>query len=236
MSPDFHGLQTHLHPLASIASDLGDYRQTVVFIGGAIAPLLQTHAPFPKVRATKDVDAVAATSSHVQSHGLGIALRALGFRHDPTYQGHAHRWISPSGYAFDLVPAGEHLGATGNEWDEVAIDEATEYPLAPGLVIKHVTAPMFLILKWNAYRDRGHDDPRLSSDVEDFLALLASRPTIMAEIQRGPQRERDYLRECAAALLAHPDCDDALDAHLSTPTSAAAVIASVRKTLQALAT
>jgi hypothetical protein len=231
----FDGLPAHLRSLAAIASELGEWRQSVVFIGGAIAPLLQTHSPLAKVRATKDVDAIVGLSTYGQYGTMNTAMRGLGFREDIAYGGHAHRWISPSGQIFDLVPAGEHLGATGNDWEQLAFAGAAEYELLPDLVMRHVTAPFFLILKWNAYCDRGRGDLRLSSDIEDLLALLASRPAIIDEVIGGPQRERGYLRKCAAAFLAHPDCDDALNAHLSTTLSPAMVIANVRQILRILA-
>ena len=221
--------------MASIATELGEWRQSVVFIGGAIAPLLQTHSPLAKVRATKDVDAIVGVSTYVESGAMATAMRGLGFREDRTFGGHAHRWISPSGQLFDLVSAGEHLRATGNEWEQLAFAGAEDYTLLPDLVIRHVTAPFFLMLKWNAYCDRGRGDLRLSSDIEDFLAVVASRPAIIDEVIGGPERVRDYLRQCAAAFLAHPDCDDALDAHRSTTLSPELVVADVRRILRILA-
>jgi hypothetical protein len=114
-----------------------------------------------------------------ESNAMRTSLRALGFRDDSMSGGHANRWLSPSGHTFDLVPGGEHVGATGNEWEQLAVARAVEYRLLPDLILTHITAPLFLILKWNAYRDRRADDPRQSADIEDFLGLLASRPSII---------------------------------------------------------
>jgi predicted nucleotidyltransferase len=210
-----------------------------VFIGGAIAPLLQSDPPFPRVRPTDDVDAVAATTSYADSAALEGALRNLGFRHGGLAGGaesrhHAHRWYAPDGTPFDLVPQGEHLGASGNKWDAVAVRTAVSITIE-GVTIRHVSAPGFLVLKWAAYVDRGHDNPMASTDLEDILALLASRPTILDEIATTPDDIRAYLRDRATALIAHADYADVLDAHLNNAVHRAEVIRAVRRTLEVIA-
>ena len=133
--------------LTSVARLLGPLNANLVFIGGAIAPILQTDPPFASARVTKDVDGVAATgtlSGHAQ---LQSALRERNFR-EATTERHAHRWICPDGSLFDLVPAGDHLGASGQVWDQVAIDTAIECQLEEGLTVRHASAPAFLALKW----------------------------------------------------------------------------------------
>jgi predicted nucleotidyltransferase len=228
-----------VHAMVSVAVALGQWRDRVVFIGGAVAPLLQTDPPFPRVRPTDDVDAVAATTSYTDSAELDAALRDLGFKHgglaggaEPT--NHAHRWYAPDGTPFDLVPQGQHLGASGNKWDVVAVRTAVSTTIE-GVAIRHVSAPGFLVLKWAAYADRGHTNPMASADLEDILALLASRPTILDEIAGMPEDIRAYLRDSAAALIAHPDYADALDAHLNNAVQRIEVIRAVRRVLERVA-
>jgi predicted nucleotidyltransferase len=223
----------------SVAVALGRYRERVVFIGGAVAPLLQTDPPFPRVRPTDDVDAVAATVSYADSAQLDQALRDLGFTHGGLSEGakkndHAHRWFAPNGTAFDLVPQGDHLAASGNKWDAVAVRTAVNVTIE-GVTLRHVSAPGFLVLKWAAYVDRGGNYPTGSTDLEDILALLASRPTILAEISTTAEDIRAYLRDCATALIAHPDYADSLDAHLNNAGQRVKVIRAVRLTLEAIA-
>src|SRR5437016_5909515 len=112
--------------VAAVATDLGDLATRVVFIGGAIAPLLQTDPPFPRARVTSDVDGVVASHAYSQSQDIRLALQQRGFRQDAGDRKHVHRWRSPSGIPFDLVPTGEHLGGSGNPWDAVAIATAVE--------------------------------------------------------------------------------------------------------------
>lgn len=231
---------TPRHPaldrVAAVAAALGELNHRVVFIGGAIAPLLQTQPSFPGPRPTSDVDAMVATTWYSEAQRVHEALAARGFRRAPEAAHHAHRWIGPHGIPFDLVPAGQHPGASGNPWDEVAIATAVEATLDPGLSIRHASAPGFLALKWSAYRDRGRGDPLNSHDLEDILALLASRPSIVGEIAAAPPELRSYLVAQATAFLAHPHAADLLAAHINNAQNPARTSAAVRALLERMST
>lgn len=233
---DIGSLAPSLEPLARVAIALGDWRKSVVFIGGAVAPLLQTHPPFPRVRPTRDVDAISAASSFSVQGEMDSALSQLGFRRDPASRAHANRWIAPGDVEFDLVPAGSFLGGTGSNWDEMAIRYATERELLPGLSVKHVNAPSFIVLKWAAFNDRGGGNLLYSVDVEDILALLASRPSLTDEIAASQQDARDYLKNAARTILGDRDNEDLLEAHLGNATPREAVIRGVHGILRAIAT
>jgi hypothetical protein len=225
--------------IVSVALALGPWRERVVFIGGAIAPLLQTDPPFPHVRATDDVDAVATTVNYTEHAKLEEFLRDAGFKHGialgPDQQTqHAHRWVSPTGVLFDLVPSGEHLGASGNKWDAIAVETAVRTAV-DGVEIRHVSAPGFLVLKWAAYLDRGANKPMESEDIEDIVALLVSRPLILDEIAAASDEIRRFLKDRAAELIAHIDFADSLDAHLNNAENRIQVTDIARKRLQAIA-
>lgn len=218
-----------------MAGTLGDLNLQLVYIGGAIAPLLQTEPPFPAARVTKDVDAIAMTTSYAVYTTLTVAMRERGFRED-TGGAHVHRWIGPDGIAFDLVPAGRHLGASGQEWDRVAVESAVSLEIASGVWIRHASAPAFLALKWAAYDDRGANDPFASHDLEDILALIASRPGIVQEVRNSTPGIVAFVGAQCATLLRDADAEDLLAAHLGNAVDAAATIAVVRSRLAGLAT
>lgn len=220
--------------IATVANDLGDLVDSVVFIGGAVAPLLQTHPPFPLARPTKDVDAIAATADYGAFDRLSRRLQERGFRLDMNISGHAHRWIAPSGIPFDLVPAGEHLGASGNPWDTAAIQTADVGQLSSGQIIHYVSAPGFLGLKWAAFKDRGRHDPYNSHDLEDIIALIASRPTIVEEIIRTESPLKEFIQSSIIDFLAFDIADDAVSGALANVTDAT-LITEVRSRLKAIA-
>ncbi len=227
--------------IVRVAEALGDLHDRVVFIGGAIAPLLQTHPPFPRARPTKDVDAVAPTTSYSDMEALDEALRARGFRTQPgpttaekwggRRQTHVHKWLAPGRIEFDLVPSGVHLGGSGSTWDRYAFELCETVETRTGLSIRHANAPTFLAMKWAAHYDRGKDDPVNSTDLEDILALIASRPTIIEQLQQSPPELRDYVRDQTAGFLRNPDAGDLLAAHLNNATAPRVVIGRVRSAL-----
>ena len=210
-------MSSPLHPsvrrTVGVARALGELSGDVVFIGGAIAPLLQTDLVIPRVRPTDDVDAIVASTHYAGYSAMEVRIRALGFRTEIADQKHVHRWRAPDGTPFDLVPAGKHLGGTGGEWDEMAIETAVETEI-DGVTVRHASATGFLGLKWAAFWDRGVQDPFRSEDLEDILALLVSRNEIVREFQESSARLKDHIRSGLRWLRNSEDYEDLVAAHL----------------------
>jgi len=206
-----------------------------VFIGGAIAPLLQTHPPFPRARVTSDVDGVIASQKYADYEVLRRELEARGFRQTMDDTKHVNRWIAPCSIPVDIMPAGDHLGGSGNPWDAMAIDTAVTLALDNEISILHVNAPSFLAQKWAAHQDRGAADPLRSHDLEDILALLASRPGIVGEVLAAPLELRRYVAAHARDFLKDPNAEDLLAAHLNNSQEPAATIKVVREILREIA-
>lgn len=221
--------------LARVATALGDQVQEVVFIGGAIAPLLQTDPPFGAPRPTRDIDAVIASRGYWELEALHQRLTALGFRQHPSEARHMHRWVSPDGDFLDLVPAGAHAGGSGQRWDQLALDTSVDVELDPGVTVRHASAPAFLALKWAAHLDRGAADPFASHDLEDFLALLAARPGVIREVADSPTEIAGFLASAAGSLLDREDLDDLLAGHLNNADDPAVTCREVKRALVILA-
>src|SRR5258708_1281300 len=120
-----------------------------------------------------------------------------------------------------MAPAGPAIGPLA----AVAFDLAT---------LRHVSGAAFLGQKWAAHHDRGWADPLGSRDLEDILALLASRPTILKEVAAAPAALRAYVAEQAKDFLADVNADDLLAAHLNNAQDPGATIAAVRAMLKQL--
>jgi predicted nucleotidyltransferase len=200
--------------IIAVVSELGTLANDVVFIGGAIAPLLHTSSPLPRPRPTKDVDGVLASYRYRDADQLHQALRDRRFHHDTSHTAHVHRWISPSGVLFDLVPAGAHIGGSGNPWDAEAIASAAEVTVE-GVTFRHASAPAFIAMKLAAFSDRGGGDVRASHDVEDVVALIASRETIVRDIAGAAPAVRDRLGAFAASLLDSGLAEEIVAGHLN---------------------
>ena len=201
--------------VARVARKLGLLCDRMVFIGGAVAPLLHTDPVMPSPRATEDVDAVVETLTYAAHGELQDALRALGFKEEMHAGRHAHRWRAPTSELVDLVPVGDHLGTMGQIWDFIALERFERIDIEHGVSIRYVSAPVFLAMKFAAYNDRGIHEPLYSHDLEDILALIACRPSIVGEVTDGDARARHFVAEQSRALLALPYFDDVTDAHLN---------------------
>lgn len=228
--------------LRLIARELGHLRTRVVFIGGAIAPLLQTQPVVARVRPTEDVDALTLTTSYGEVERMHAQLRDLSFREAPDAI-HVNRWASPSGALFDLVHVGTHFGASGSELEQQVIDKAVLLDLAEHdsdpLPIRHADAVTFLALKWVAFRERGANDLLGSHDIEDMFGVIASRPELLEECQQATDELlRRTLRDFAnTALSPEVDVGDVIAAHLSLAGNpdASQVFRRARDTLRGLA-
>jgi hypothetical protein len=197
--------------LITVAADLDDtLRGQIVFIGGAVLPLLETdRSVLSSPRPTKDVDGVTGTTSYGKMFELEEALRARGFRNVSEPPTHIGRWKTPSQAIFDLVSAGRHAGGTGAERDRYALESAWTLDLPP--VVRHASGVGFLVLKLNAYRDRGRNDPRRSKDLSDIVALLATRSELVAEVRAESKRVRSWVRDDVGSLLMN---DDDIESHV----------------------
>lgn len=229
--------------LARIARALEDLNDRIVFIGGAVAPILQTDPPFLTARTTKGVDALAATTSYVDLEALQAGLRAAGFRNpavraeapgDSTRGRRAHRWTLADGTRFALAPAGCHIGASGQMWDRVAVETAQSLEVEPGLTVRHASAPGFLALKWAAFTDRGAGELFASHDIEDIIALVASRATIASEVLASPKEIRFFLKARFAWLAAQRDFADVLAESMNGAFNAATAMDAARARIMSL--
>jgi hypothetical protein len=73
-----------------------------------------------------------------------------------------------------------------------------------------ITAPYFLGTKMEAFRGRGQMDFLASHDLEDFVAVIDGRSTILKEIADSPSDVREYLAEAATSLLSESRFLDAV--------------------------
>ena len=207
--------------LLRVVRALGPLAEGVVFIGGAVAPLLHTDPVMTLARQTKDVDGVVASLGYAGFEALSAQLRARSFRHVATPGAHAYRWVSPDSDLFDLIPSGPHLGGTDSAIDAIAIETAVPVEV-DGVRFRHVAPATFMVMKFLAFSDRGAEDWFGSHDIEDVIALLASRPAVSAEVGAAPERVRDRLIAFARAVLANETIDDVLAAHLNNAIDPAA--------------
>ena len=98
----------NLDMVAQVARRLGDLREEVVFLGGAVTALLITDPGAPEIRPTDDVDVIAEVISHAAYGKLSERLRKLQFKEDVEEGAPACRWV------IDGIKVDVTLVRTGN--------------------------------------------------------------------------------------------------------------------------
>lgn len=117
----------------------------------------------------------------------------------------------------DLVPLDERVLGFANRWYRAGFDAAVQTEVAPGLVLRHLSAPYFLATKFEAFYDRGRNDVYTSHDLEDILIVIEGRAELVQELSKAATDVRQHVVECVAELLANPDFNNALAGLLSQP-------------------
>ena len=202
--------------LEIVAEHLGDtLRKELVFIGGTVAGLLITDAALPSIRPTDDVDTLCRAFALSDYYRIEQRLRELGFVQRPEKGAPVCRWwVKESDIALDVMPTLESVLGFSNRWYPLALETAKAMRLPSGREIQLITASVFVATKLEAFTNRGNSDYLASHDLEDLLAVVDGRASLVDECRAGPPELRTYLAERFSALLATPGFVDALTGHL----------------------
>ena len=112
------------------------------------------------------------------------------------------------------MPTDERILGFSNRWYKLAIASSQRLQLEVGLVIRVVTAPLFLGTKLEAFKGRGKNDYFASHDLEDVITVIDGRPSLPDEIRQAANELRSYLAAEVSKLLGSPGFIDALPGHL----------------------
>jgi predicted nucleotidyltransferase len=169
----------NLAPLVKIARALGPLRDEAVFVGGSVVGLLLTDPAAQRIRPTDDIDLIVEIATRPAFARLEERLRNAGFRNDP--DGPICRWLY-HGTKVDVMPDDSKILGFSNPWYREALASALTRDLAKDLSIRLISAPCFLATKLTAFLDRGKGDFLASPDLEDLIAVIDGRDSLMAEI------------------------------------------------------
>ena len=191
----------NLPMLEEAARKLAPFLDEIVFAGGVTLGLLITDKASAPIRGTIDVDVIAEIVTYADYIVFSERLRQAHFTEDAGEAPLTCRWHNDALTLDVLAIHQEVLGFT-NIWYAPALKHAFPVTLPGGRSIRVITAPFFLATKMEAFRGRGRMDFQASHDLEDFIAVIEGRDTLLAEIARSPQDLRLYLAQAAKALLA----------------------------------
>ncbi|MGS1110402.1 hypothetical protein ACVCNH_29430 [Achromobacter anxifer] len=209
--------------LRSIAEALGELREQVVFVGGAVAGLLITDPLADPVRATRDVDAVLE-GNRAMFHRFEEAVAARGFARDVSSDVIC-RWVhKKSGVVFDLMPIQPEVLGFSNRWYPYAVETAGAIDLGNGVTIKLMSAVAFVATKLEAFASRGGGDFMNSHDLEDVLNIIDGRGELGAELAVAPVELRKAVGDAFAQLIKNPDFANVLPGLIAEPERAGLIM------------
>lgn len=217
----------NLPHLRRVAEALGDLREPLVFVGGAVAGLLVTDPLSDPVRATRDVDAVieADSAAFIRAEQ---AVAARGFTRDVTSDVIC-RWVHrESGVLFDLMPVRLDVLGFSSRWYAYAVQTAVPVDLGEGLTIRCASAVAFVATKLEAFVARGAGDFLASHDLEDVLNIVDGREQLVAEMAVAPAALRERVADVLGRLLSNPDFPNVLPGLIADPERADLVMARLR--------
>jgi len=209
-----------LTELSQVAKKLVGLQERFAFVGGCVLPLLLDATYRPSARSTFDVDVIVGVVSRTAESGLDERLRALGFHHDIRANAPRCRWIL-EGMTVDVMAQGPGL-EFATAWLVDGLAAAVDLELSPGVHARVITPPYFMAAKIQAFRDRGttrgRPDYYGSKDLEDVIALVEGRTTLVSELEHANPRVQQYVVSEITRLLRDQSFIDALPAHLSDMT------------------
>jgi hypothetical protein len=204
--------------LKAVATILSDFKEEIVFVGGATVSLYASRPELTTIRVTDDVDVVVELISTGEYYRFQETLISLGFQHDknaPIISRFLYK-----GLKVDFMPTDPTILGFSNRWYPEGIREKVNVDLG-GTSIYIFPAAYFIASKMEAFLGRGEGDLFASHDLEDIIYLLDHRPTLKEELLTSPADVRVYLFEhfgdlrkqlhFEEALLGHVEQQDAIE-------------------------
>ena len=178
---------------------LGPLLPEIVFVGGCATNLLVTDPGAAPIRETYDVDVIAEIASYADYMGFSERLRALGLEEDTTEDAPLCRWRHGN-LTVDVMPLDAAILGFSNRWYAPALRAGVLATLPGGLTIHAISAPYFLGTKIEAFRGRGKGDYFASRDLEDMIAVVDGRASLLDELQSAPADLRVFVGDGIRSL------------------------------------
>lgn len=199
--------------LQTVAIGLGELRNEMIFVGGAVAELYADNPAASEIRPTIDVDCVIEISSRLQFARMEENLRARGFTNDTSKGAPICRWIYKD-IKVDVMPTDSKVLGFTNRWYEEGIEIKISKTLPDGTDVFVFPPEYYLAAKFEAHKGRGGNDLRQSHDFEDIIYILDNCPDILENISGSKPNVKQYLKEECQNLLENPNITEGIETAL----------------------
>lgn len=191
---------TNINMLQTVANGLGDLKNDMVFVGGAVAELYASNPAASDIRPTLDVDCVIGLSTRLAFYRLEENLRAKGFANDTSEGAPICRWIYKD-IKVDVMPTDENILGFSNKWYVEGIENEIKKILPDGTEIFVFPPEYYVATKLEAHKSRGGNDLRQSHDFEDIIYILDNCPDLLNDIAIANASVKAYLQIEFKSLL-----------------------------------
>ncbi|MGO1597714.1 MAG: nucleotidyl transferase AbiEii/AbiGii toxin family protein [Sphingobacterium sp.] len=197
--------------IKAVYDALEELAKDVVFVGGATVSLY-TDRVAEEVRPTDDIDILIELVSYQGYADIEEKLRQKGFIND--WESGVICRYKVQGIIVDVMPTSDRILGFSNKWYTPGFSNAIDYTLDEKHVIKIFSPPYFLATKLEAFKNRGHEDGRTSTDFEDIVYFLNNRSTIWEELKNTEPHLKTYIVDSFRDLLNNKYIDEWISVHL----------------------
>ncbi len=170
--------------LQIVADGLGDLKNEIVFVGGAVAKLYADDPASSDIRPTQDVDCTIELRTYREHTELEEELRTKGFANDTSQGAPICRWIYQD-IKVDVMPTDENVLGFNNQWYPAGVGNKISKTLPDGTEIFVFLPEYYLASNFEAHNDRGGTDLRQSHDFEDIIYILDNCTSILEDIRNA---------------------------------------------------
>ena len=199
--------------IKAVSNALEKLQTPVVFVGGATVSLYADIAFREAVRPTDDVDVLIEIVAYRDYAAIEERLRAIGFTNDTAskiicrYKYH--------GLIVDIMPTDGKVLGFSNKWYVSGFKQAIDFEIDKQHIVQIFPLSYFIASKLEAYKSRGKNDGRTSTDFEDIIFVLNNRKAIWQDLHNAEVPLRKYLQEEFTTLLNAEYFDEWVAAHLN---------------------
>jgi predicted nucleotidyltransferase len=197
--------------IKAVYNALGELAPKTIFVGGAVVSLYADR-PYDDTRPTDDIDIVVELIDYNGYAAIEDTLRKKGFVNDIESKIICRYKIN--GIVVDVMPTSEKVLGFSNKWYAPGFKQAIDFEIDKQHIVKIFPVAYFIASKLEAFRSRGKNDGRISSDFEDIVFVLNHRNTLWKELHETDKIVKEYLKGEFMNLLAGNYIDEWIAAHL----------------------
>jgi len=197
--------------IKAVYDALEELQDSVIFVGGATVSLYVQRVA-EEIRPTDDVDVLIELTDYKAYATLEEKLRAKKFVND-IESGVICRY-KIHGITVDIMPTDDKILGFSNIWYPQGFKTAVKYDLGDGYNINIFRPEYFIATKLEAFKNRGGNVGRTSTDFEDLVYIFNHRRTLWQEMSSADEDVRSYLQQQFKIMLENQYLEEWISSHL----------------------